>query len=99
MEALVEIHDEAEAQMAVAAGARAVGVNHRDLNTFTVDTSLTARLRHLIPAELVLVAESGIHSAADARRMLEAGAGAILVGEALMRSEDPGAKLAELSLR
>ena len=98
MEALVEIHDEAEAEVAVRAGARVIGVNHRDLNTFTVDTGLSARLRPHVPRDCVFVAESGIHSAADSRRMLEAGASAVLVGEALMRAADPAAKLRELSL-
>ena len=99
MEALVEIHDEVEAETALACGATVIGVNHRDLNTFSVDIGLTARLRSLIPADRVLVAESGIHDASDARRMLEAGADAILVGEALMRAPDPARKLAELGLR
>lgn len=98
MEALVEVHDEAEAEVAVRADAAVIGVNHRDLNSFLVDTSLTGRLRPLIPAGLVLVAESGIHSREEAERMRAAGASAILVGEALMRAPDPAAKLRELSL-
>ena len=95
--ALVEVHDEAETAAALEAGARAIGVNHRDLKTFAVDLSLTERLRKLVPEEVVLVAESGIHSAADARRMRESGADAILVGEALMRAADPAAVIRELS--
>jgi len=95
--ALVEVHDETETAAAVEAGALAVGVNHRDLRTFTIDLGLTERLRMMIPQEVVLVAESGIHSADDARRMREAGADAILVGEMLMRSSDPGATIRELS--
>jgi indole-3-glycerol phosphate synthase len=98
MEALVEIHDEAEAETALAAGAAAVGVNHRDLATFEVDIGLTERLRPRVPAAVAYVAESGIHSMDDARRMREAGADAILVGEALMRAADPAAKLRELSV-
>lgn len=97
MAALVEVHDEAEAAAAVDAGARVVGVNHRDLRTFTVDLALTERLRKLVPSDAVLVAESGIHSPADARRMREAGADAILVGEELMRSPDPAARIRELA--
>jgi indole-3-glycerol phosphate synthase len=96
MEALVEVHSEAEVEAALAAGARVVGVNHRDLATFEVDVSLTERLRPCVPASVVYVAESGIHTAADAARMRAAGADAILVGEALMRSPDPAAKLGEL---
>jgi indole-3-glycerol phosphate synthase len=98
MEALVEVHDERELEAAVGAGARVVGVNHRDLRTFEVDLSLSGRLRPLLPPGVVLVAESGIHTAEDARRMRGAGVDAILVGEALMRSPDPAAKVRELSV-
>jgi indole-3-glycerol phosphate synthase len=97
MAALVEVHDEDEAEAAVGAGAALVGVNHRDLRTFRVDLGLTERLRKTVPADVVLVAESGIHGAADARRMREAGADAILVGELLMRAADPAAAVAELA--
>ncbi len=95
--ALVEVHDEAESQAALEAGARAVGVNHRNLRDFTVDLGLTERIRALVPTEIVLVAESGIHTIEDARRMREAGADAILVGEALMRASDPSATIRDLS--
>lgn len=95
--ALVEIHDEREAAIALEAGAQAVGVNHRDLRTFAVDLGLTERLRKTIPSNVVLVAESGIHNADDARRMHEAGADAILVGELLMRSQNPAASIKELT--
>ncbi|HKF75584.1 MAG TPA: indole-3-glycerol phosphate synthase TrpC [Candidatus Dormibacteraeota bacterium] len=98
MDALVEAHTEAEVHAALEAGATVVGVNHRDLTTFQVDLGLTERLRPLVPRDVVYVAESGIHTAADARRMREAGADAILVGEALMRAADPAAVLAELSV-
>jgi indole-3-glycerol phosphate synthase len=94
--ALVEVHDEHEAAAALEAGATVVGVNHRDLRTFGVDLTLTERLRKLVPQEVVFVAESGIRSAADARRMREAGADAILVGELLMRSADPAAEIRRL---
>lgn len=94
--ALVEVHDRDEAKAALDAGAQAVGVNHRDLRTFTVDLSLTERLRSVIPKDVVLVAESGIHSPEDARRVREAGADAILVGEELMRSADPAQRIREL---
>jgi indole-3-glycerol phosphate synthase len=94
--ALVEVHDEAETSAALESGARAIGVNHRDLRTFAVDLGLTERLRKMVPKDVVFVAESGIHSAADARRMREAGADAILVGEVLMRSNDPAAQIKEL---
>ena len=95
--ALVEVHDEKEAEAAVAFGAKVIGVNHRDLRTFKVDLGLTERLRKTVPSEIVLVAESGIHSPEDARRMREAGADAILVGELLMRSADPAASIRQLT--
>ena len=97
LSALVEIHDEIEAASAVESGAQAVGVNHRDLHTFEVDLRLTERLRPLIPDDVALVAESGIHSVADARRLREAGADAILVGETLMRAPDVVGCLRELA--
>jgi indole-3-glycerol phosphate synthase len=95
--ALVEVHDENETRVAVEAGAEVVGVNHRDLRTFEVDLGLTEKLRPLIPDTVPLVAESGIHSVDDARRMRESGADAILVGEMLMRAADPVACLRELA--
>jgi indole-3-glycerol phosphate synthase len=91
MEPLVEIHEPAQVQDALTLDAKVIGVNHRDLDTFEVDTGLTGRLRPLIPPSVVLVAESGVRDAAGARAMREAGADAVLVGEALMRSSDPGA--------
>jgi indole-3-glycerol phosphate synthase len=95
--ALVEVHDEREASAAVEAGARLVGVNHRDLRTFEVDLGLTERLCALISADRLLVSESGIRGPADARRMREAGASAILVGETLMRASDPAACIKDLA--
>jgi indole-3-glycerol phosphate synthase len=97
IDALVEVHDEPETQLALEAGAEIVGVNHRDLRTFAVDLGLTERLRKLIPSNVVVVAESGIHTPADARRMYEAGADAILVGEVLMRAKDPAEQIRELT--
>jgi len=94
--ALVEVHDELETAAALEAGATVIGINHRDLRTFEVDLGLTARLRKLIPPDVVVVAESGIRSAEDARRMREAGADAVLVGELLMRSTDPAAQIRDL---
>jgi indole-3-glycerol phosphate synthase len=95
--ALVEVHNEGEVEVALAAGARVIGVNNRDLRTFDVDLGLTERLRKAIPADVLVVAESGIRSVDDARRMREAGADAILVGESLMRSDDPAARIRELA--
>ena len=95
--ALVEVHDESETLIALAAGAQMIGVNHRDLRTFAVDLALTERLRKLIPTSVVVVAESGIHTPDDAKRVYEAGANAILVGEALMRAENPAQRIRELT--
>ena len=95
--ALVEVHDEGETNIALESGAELIGVNHRDLRTFEIDLGLTERLRRLIPATVVVVAESGIKDADDARRVYEAGANAILVGEALMRAEKPELRIKELT--
>jgi indole-3-glycerol phosphate synthase len=95
--ALVEVHDEREVGVAVEAGAQVIGVNNRDLRTFNVDLGLTERLRSAVPRELVLVSESGIRTADDARRMREAGADAVLVGESLMRADDPAARIREFA--
>ncbi len=93
MHALVEVHNEAEAQIAAEVGAQIIGVNHRDLATFTVDLGLTARLAARMPPEAILVGESGIRSKRDVTTMRNAGAHAVLVGEGLMRAEDPGRAL------
>jgi indole-3-glycerol phosphate synthase len=96
LEALVEAHDEDEVARAVAAGASIVGINNRDLKTFTVDRDLAARMRPRVPADRVIVAESGIRDAADVARLRAAGVDAILVGETLMRAPDPAAALRAL---
>ena len=96
MDALVEVHDEAEAARAVRAGARLIGVNHRDLRTFHMDLGLTGRLAPQLPAGTVLVAESGIRTPADVAMLAAAGAHAILVGETLMRAPSMPAELARL---
>jgi len=95
--ALVEVHTIDEARAAVEAGAPVIGVNHRDLHTFEVDLGLTEKLRPVIPDGVLLVSESGIRSVDGARRIREAGADAILVGEMLMRAADPVACLHELA--
>ena len=88
MDALVEVHDAAEMDRAGALGATLVGVNNRDLRTFTVDLAITERLAVRAPAGALLVTESGIFTAADAARLEGAGAKAMLVGESLMRQAD-----------
>ena len=95
--AIVEVHDEREAASALQVGAQIIGVNHRDLRTFKVDLSLTERIRRIVPSGVTLVAESGIHGPEDARRMHDAGADAILVGEELMRAADPTTRIRELT--
>ena len=94
--ALVEVHTERETEAALAAGADFIGANNRDLSTFTVDLSTTARIAALLPAEAMLVAESGIFTRRDVLEVERAGARAILVGEALLASPDPGRKIQEL---
>ncbi len=95
--ALVEVHDPAEAESAVRAGARIVGVNNRDLRTFAVDLAVSERILPALPDGVKGVAESGVRSAADARRLRQAGAANLLVGEALVRAVDPARLLAELA--
>jgi indole-3-glycerol phosphate synthase len=95
MAGLVESHDEEALARALASGAALVGVNNRDLRTFTVDLATTARLGAMVPADRILVAESGIACAADVAAVLAAGAQAVLAGESLMRSSDMATTLAE----
>ena len=93
---LVEVHDDAELAWAVGAGATLVGVNNRDLATFTVRLEVAEHLLPALPRTVLSVAESGIRTAADLGRMVAAGAQAVLIGEAFMASPDPGAALAAL---
>jgi len=88
MDVLVEVHDETEVARAIALGASLIGVNNRDLRTFVTDLSITEKLSEKIPANCLLVTESGIFNAADATRLERAGAMAMLVGESLMRQAD-----------
>src|SRR5258708_7939380 len=96
MYCLVEVHSREEAQRAVAAGAAIIGVNSRDLVTFQMHPYLIRELRPLIPADCLVVAESGIHHAADARRLARYDIQAILVGESLVVSQDIPAQLRSL---
>jgi indole-3-glycerol phosphate synthase len=96
MAALVEVHDEAELARALAIGPRIVGINNRDLRTFHVNLETTARLRARVPKDVVLVAESGVHTPADVARLSAIGADAMLIGEALVRAPDVGQKIREL---
>ncbi len=96
LDVLTEVHDEAEVDTALDAGARLIGINNRDLRTFTVDINTTFRLQRRIPEEIPVVSESGIRDGAEMRRLAAAGITAVLVGEALMRADDPAAALARL---
>ena len=97
LSALVEVHDLAEARRAVAAGARIVGINNRDLRTFQVDLATSERVLPALPPGVLGVAESGIRTADDVARLRRCGAANFLVGEALVRAPDPGALLREMA--
>ena len=96
LSALVEIHDAAESDMALRAGARMVGVNNRNLKDFSVDPDNSRRLRALIPQDVLFVSESGVRCAQEVAALRQMGADAVLIGEALMRAPDKKAKLAQL---
>lgn len=93
LSALVEAHDAQEVHSALAAGARVVGVNNRDLRTFEVDLNTCLRLRDRVPASIPFVAESGIRTPEDIEQLRGAGVNAVLIGETLMRSPDKKAAL------
>ena len=95
--AVVETHDPVEVARALGAGARVLGVNNRDLATFTTDLDTTLRLLAGVPGDVVVVSESGIVSRADVGRLAAAGVDAVLVGETLLRASDPGSAAAELA--
>ena len=95
LDALFEIHHEAELERAIHHGARIIGVNNRDLAIFKTDLGLSERLIPQFPSDVIAVSESGIFTAADAARARNAGAHAVLVGEALMKAEDPASLLAQ----
>ena len=96
LSSLVETHGEEEVVMALAAGARVIGVNNRNLKTFEVDHTLSERLRKMVPREILFVSESGVRSPEDIARLREAGADAVLVGETLMKSADKRAEINRL---
>ncbi len=97
MAALVEVHDEAEMERVLKIGAKLIGVNNRDLRTFNEDTNITVRLAALVPDNVTLVAESAIRSTADVRRMGEAGAHAVLIGEGLVKADKLAETIREMS--
>ena len=96
LSALVEAHTAGEVERALSCGARVVGVNNRDLSTFSVDMGCARGLRDLVPPEVLFVSESGVRGPADVEAARGMGADAVLVGEALMRADDKRKRLAEL---
>jgi indole-3-glycerol phosphate synthase len=96
LDVLVEIHDEAELEVALSANASIIGVNQRDLVTFRVDHERAVRMAALIPASVVRIAESGVRDRNDAQSLRDAGYDAVLVGESLVTALDPAAAIAEL---
>jgi indole-3-glycerol phosphate synthase len=96
LDALVEVHDQAELGRALEAGAEVIGINNRDLRDFTVDVQRTSQLVGEVPAGTIVVSESGITSAQQLRALEQQGADAVLVGESLMRAPDPEAALLAL---
>ncbi|HEY3486027.1 MAG TPA: indole-3-glycerol-phosphate synthase TrpC, partial [Ilumatobacteraceae bacterium] len=98
LDVLVEVHDEAELEHALAANATLVGVNQRDLVTFEVDHERAVRMAAVIPRGAVKVAESGVRGGADARALRAAGYDAVLVGETLVTAGDPAAAIGELTV-
>ncbi len=97
MNCLVEVHNEAELEIALRSKAKIIGINNRDLYPFTVDITTTERLRPLIPPDRIVVSESGIKNRGDVEMLKRWGADAVLIGEALMSAPDIAAKMRELS--
>lgn len=93
LDALVETHDEEEIKMAVSAGDGVIGVNNRNLKDFSVDFSNAVKFRHLIPEEVIYVAESGVSRISDVEALRQAGSDAVLMGEVMMRAKDQKAML------
>lgn len=96
MHALVETHDEEEIKRAVDSGAKIIGVNNRDLRTFTVDVNTSLRLKKLVPDDKVFVSESGIKTPEDVKKLYDNHTDAVLIGETLMRADDKKAMLDNL---
>ncbi len=97
MSCLVEAHNEAEVEIALGSGAKIIGINNRDLKTFTVSLATTERLRPLIPPDRVVVSESGIKNRSDIEKLRQWGVDAVLIGESLMSAPDIAAKVKEYS--
>jgi indole-3-glycerol phosphate synthase len=98
LDVLVEVHDEAELQRALALGVKIVGINNRDLRTFETDLGVTESLLPAIPPGVLVISESGVQRPDDVARLYARGAHGFLIGESLMRSENPQALIEELRL-
>ena len=96
MDAVVEVHDDEELGRALDAGSRIIGINNRDLRTFEVDLGVSARLARMLPRGVIAIAESGISSGADIKRLRDQGVHVFLIGETFMKAPDPGAELKKL---
>jgi len=96
MDVLMEVHDREEMERAIQSGAKLIGVNNRNLRTFDVSLQTTLGMLDMLPEDRILVTESGIHARDDVKLMRENNVNSFLVGEAFMRADDPGEKLAEL---
>lgn len=96
LDVLVEVHNEAELEQALRLKTELIGINNRDLHSFRTDLDVSRRLHKLIPADRLVITESGINSRADVVQMQEAGIFGFLIGETFMRAPDPGRKLQEL---
>lgn len=88
LSALVEVHDENEAKIAISSGAKIIGVNNRNLKDFSVDTQNSANLRGKIPPEILFVSESGVKNSDDIKKLINIGADAVLIGETIMKAKD-----------
>jgi indole-3-glycerol phosphate synthase len=93
---MVEVHNKSELERAITSEAEIIGINNRDLNTFSIDINTTRRLRSLVPKEKIVVSESGIRSRSDMEKLRKWRVDAVLVGEALVTARDVGAKMKEL---
>jgi indole-3-glycerol phosphate synthase len=96
LKCLVEVHNEGEVERALLSGAEIIGINNRDLNTFTVDINTTGQLRPLIPWQKIVVAESGIKSRKDIGKLMDWRVNAVLIGEALVTANNILTKMKEL---
>ena len=97
MVALVEVHNEIELRRALDVGAKVIGINNRDLATFMTDLDTTIRLLEAVPEDTIVVSESGIYGPQDVERLGAVGVNAVLVGESLLRSPDPGMAAQDLA--